>query len=168
MKKKDESSGGYPLHVYDIDTTKPLDLQVALASSKSDMKVLARKLTDFEHDALSRFLTELAKFMNDCKWEQQMFASIEIRQKSQEIGAGQLHMICQAALIVHFASAFDLIPDLYVLIIEASLELKMSIRRFLAGNSSKCNANDLNGVTFLVDLLFSDLNSSNIGTLSST
>ena len=123
-----------------IDTSLPLDLKFALASSKSDKKILFQKLYNFEHYALNRFLSDLARSMVGCEWEQQMFASIEMRQKNQEIGAGQLHMICQVALIVYMSNAYDLIPDLYVLIIEAALELKISIRQFLAGNSSKLNS----------------------------
>ena len=60
-----------------------------------------------------------------------------LEQSSADIGAGLLNKICQTAVNASPEKIESILPDLYVLLIEASIEFKVFVYVYIQNNRGK-------------------------------
>ena len=127
--------GALALHQLEVD--EPLDMKFALAQKRGDKAALIHQLVEFETKVLNECLASMARDIESDNWQQFQANSKELMKASTDTGAGQICYIARSIVLALTASSHDVVPDLYVLLIEASIAFKLYLRALIVGNKGK-------------------------------
>ena len=114
-----------------------VDIKFALAKNNGDKSRLMQKLEEFEVQSLSESLIKVAECIEKQATEQLIDELRLLEQSSANIGAGQINTICQTAVNASPEKMEGVLPDLYVLLIEASIEFKIFVYVYIESNRGK-------------------------------
>ena len=118
--------------ILELDPKEPIDVKAALIAHNGDKAYYSNQLEDFEAMQLNVCMKEFANSVDARdKWQVKAQAQT-LQESSGSIGAGHIHFICWSLQQACISNNFVAVIELYILLVEASIEFKRFSRKVLA------------------------------------
>ena len=127
----------FEVKVYNLDVSQPIDISKATSLIGGNKKLYINMLSKIEVMSLSSQLNQIADAINNKDWPKMKMAAHTLKSTSGYVGAGKLHYSCYYVQSTWVAQDFVGMVNFYPLVVEASIEFKRFVRRYLAEYNGK-------------------------------